>query len=150
MPIVRDETICFNQPILKGRRLTVYNIISALYYTDNIDEYTNDFQITKKDIRDAINYCKNTICSKFEKKGAQYCDGCILRTISEGDILDTKKFVERGANDKVTISKDEKIIFLGSINELENTEFGSVGWIMAEEVEKKFFPHESPPDLYKV
>jgi len=66
MPIVRNETICFNQPILKGRRLTVYNIISSLYHADYIDEYINDFEITHQDVREAIRYCKNTLCNEFK------------------------------------------------------------------------------------
>jgi uncharacterized protein (DUF433 family) len=138
MPIVRDRNISFNQPILAGRRLTVFNIVYQLYLSDDLDSYLSEFEINLVDAKDAISYCVSTRCSSTFNQGDQFCDGCILSTISEGNDFDRNDYSEIKDDDTITISHSGDVIFLGSLNELEESQFGKVGWLIAEFVREKF------------
>lgn len=87
-----------------------------------------------EELRSAIFYCKNRECKVITSSLDHYCDGCILRSISEGWVSIKDDFTE---SDGVSISKDGKTFFLGSTSELEDTEFGVMGWLLAEAVEKR-------------
>ncbi len=129
-----NSKIGFGQPILQGRRLTVYDIVTKIYYEDNVSTALEDYEISLQDAKDAIGYCMNLKCND-DKNLLHYCDGCLLRTMYEGWKFDRKEYVEiKKGNQKITISKDGKIYFLGSLLELEDSEFGKVTWLFAEEI----------------
>jgi len=75
---------------------------------------------------------------KEDKKLINFCDGCLLRTINDGwnfKLQDYRQMDQK--NDcKSIISKESKDIFIGSLQELEDSEFGKVTWLIAEDVEK--------------
>lgn len=132
-----NPNVGFGQPTLKGRRLTVYNIVTKLYYEEDVSVILNNYEITFQDARDAVNYCMKLKC-KEDDALLQFCDGCLLRTIADGWHFNKDGFVElKGGNSNVVISKDGKIIFAGSLQEFEDSEFGKVTWLMAEQVNLK-------------
>lgn len=124
------------QPVIIGRRLTVFNVISHAFYRENVIDYIKEFSLSIEELRDAVLYCKNRQCKVIESSLEHYCDGCILRSISEGWVSIKDEFVE---SEGISISKDGNTIFLGSVDELEDTEFGIMGWLQAEAVYKKWF-----------
>jgi uncharacterized protein (DUF433 family) len=128
---------CFGQPSLSGRRLTVYDIVTKLYYERSIEIALLDYDISLEDAKEALNYCFRMRC-QTEKNSVNFCDGCILRTIQEGKVFPDKKFSEFMINKEiVTVDKDRLMFFLGEKDELENDLFGKVTWMIAEEVLKK-------------
>jgi uncharacterized protein (DUF433 family) len=128
----------FGQPTLIDRRLTVYDIVTKLFYEDEFKAALEDYQITLLEAKAAIKYCMNLSCQK-DKNLIHYCDGCLLRTLEEGWNFKREDYVEIKNNDnsKITISNNGKEIFLGSIKELEDSEFGKVTWLIAKEIMAK-------------
>jgi uncharacterized protein (DUF433 family) len=131
-----NPAINFGMPALKGRRLTVYDIVTKIYYEESVPAALEDYSISLDDAKDAIHYCVSLKC-KEDPELVQFCDGCILRTIHEGWDFDKQNYIETEENgQKITVSKNGKIIFLGSLKEFEDSEFGKVGWLLAEKVNK--------------
>lgn len=132
-----NAEINFGMPALKGRRLTVYDIVTMLYYDESILAALNGYSISMEDAKDAVDYCRHLKC-KHDEKLIQFCDGCILRTLAEGWEFKKEDYMETVIDgQKIVISNDKRIFFIGSLDELENSEFGKVTWLMAEEMEKK-------------
>ena len=129
-----DPLINFVMPALKGRRLTVYDIVTKLYYEDYISVAIEDYKITRTDAQDAVDYCVATECWT-DKNLVHYCDGCILRTISEGPGFEGSNLKELLLDDQlITVAGDGQTIFLGSKHEFEESEFRKVTWLMAEKI----------------
>lgn len=132
-----DPAINFGQPALIGRRLTVYNIVTKLYYEDTVKDVLNDYEISLQDAKDAVDYCMSLKCKQDEDL-VNFCDGCILRTIQEGWNFKKEDYMEIESDGvKFVMSKDGKVFFAGTLSELEDSEFGKVTWLIAEEVNKK-------------
>lgn len=134
--IERNAKTGFSQPVIIGRRLTVFNVVSNAFYRDSLLNYLNEFELSLEEVKAAIAYCKNRECKIMESPQDHYCDGCILRSISEGWTSIKEDFIE---SEGISMSKDGMTYFLGSVEELENEEFGVMGWLRAEEVEKRWF-----------
>jgi uncharacterized protein (DUF433 family) len=133
-----DPNVNFGQPALKGRRLTVYDIVTKLYYENSIKLVTEDYSISLRDIKDAVEYCSTLEC-KIDPGRIHYCDGCVLRTIEEGWSFNRSEFKEyEKDNNKFVISDNGDVIFAGTLQELEDSEFGKVTWLIAEEVCSQF------------
>lgn len=123
-------------PSLKGRRLTVYNIVSGCFF-DGIESYQNDFELNTNQIKDAITYCKGQKCKEVEQ--INFCDGCILRGINEKK-FDRRDYLQTDVNGTaITTSMDGKIVFFGTINELYDEHLGKLGWVIADELHAKMF-----------
>ncbi len=131
--IVRSADVCFGQPRLAGTRLTVFNIVYGVHI-DGFDVYTSDYELSSADVIKALTYCKDLFC---QKDAGAYCNGCILSSIKEGysptdaeeiTLIDGSKVCIKGQN-----------IFLGSIEEYNDSQFGQVGWAIAEELHTKYF-----------
>ena len=134
-----NPEINFGMPALKGRRLTVYDIITKIYYEESPLIALEDYSISLQDAKDAVDYCMNLKC-KEDKELIQFCDGCILRTIDEGWTFSKQDYTETEVNSqRFIISKDGKTVFLGSLKEFEDSEFGKVTWLLAEEVNSLLF-----------
>jgi len=132
-----NPNINFGMPSLQGRRLTVYDIVTKLYYEQTLKLALEDYDISLKDAKDALHYCMNLKC-KSDRNRVQYCDGCILRTFEEGWKLKREEFIEiKKENNIIVASKDKTILFAGSFQELEDSEFGKVTWLIAEEINSK-------------
>ena len=133
--IERNGDRGFGQPVLKGRRLYVYIIISqASYRGATIDSFLEDFDVSMDELKSAVSYCKNTECKNIQLPSDQYCDGCILRSIHEGWTL-----VKRDHEGTVGIfySKGCWPAYLSSTDELYELECGRSGWMMAKEVDRR-------------
>ena len=131
-----NEAINFGTPALKGRRLTVFDIVTMVLYSDTVQEALEDYRISWQDAMDATVYCVNLRCQS-DKTRVQYCDGCLLRTFDEGWHFDKTNFKEYKGDDNIVISKEQDIMFIGSLQELEDSEFGRVTWLNAIDVHKK-------------
>jgi uncharacterized protein (DUF433 family) len=133
--IERNELRGFGQPVIVGSRLTVFSVLS--YASDTsilIADFLKEFSLSVDELRAAVFYCKNRRCKVILKASDKYCEGCILRTISEG-----WKSIKNDFNevDGISYAKDGGTIFFGSIQELEDAEFGEMGWLLAEKVEDR-------------
>jgi uncharacterized protein (DUF433 family) len=132
--------VCSGAPRIKNRRITVYNVIGTLYNGDSISEYAKDYEVEENVIKEAIEYCKSLACQTSNVY--QYCEGCILRTLNEKEAPFNKDdyyevISEQG--DIITLKKDGKEIFLGTMEELINEECGCSGWEKAEALFEKYF-----------
>lgn len=132
--VERNANRGFGQPVIIGRRLTVFNVVSGANSSDNIIDFLQEFELSMDELKSAVTYCKKRECEVIKAASDKFCDGCILRSINEGWISVKNDFTEVGG---ISISKDGDTIFLGTLEELENSEFGVMGWMIAEEVEKK-------------
>src|SRR5438552_1214792 len=104
-----NPQINFGMPALKGRRLTVYNIVTKLYYEGSVAEVLSDYSITMEDAKEALDYCINLKC-KEDPNLVHFCEGCLLRTFDEGWDFKKTDYVETEIdNQKIVISKDKKI-----------------------------------------
>lgn len=136
--IVIVEGILSGAPTVRGRRLSVFNVVAKIYYERCLKEALEDYEISLDIAKDAISYCKNMDCQtdSYLKK---FCDGCILRTLQDGWDFNKEEFKEiQISENSITINKNNKNVFLGSLQELEDQNFGLVGWLMAEKIEEKY------------
>lgn len=141
--IACNANILFGQPALVGRRLTVYDIVTKIYYEDNIKIAIEDYSIDLREAKEAASYCMNLKC-KEDKELIHFCDGCLLRTIDEGWNFNKNDYIEiQSIDQKIVVAKDEKTLFSGSIQEFEDSEFGKVTWLLAEEINKKYFLNDN-------
>ncbi|SHN07907.1 DUF433 domain-containing protein [Chitinophaga sp. CF418] len=133
--IERNRLRGFGQPVIVGRRLTVFSVIS--YVSDpeiRINDFLRDFDMTSEELHAAVLYCKNRECRHMSNPSDQYCDGCILRSMGAGwkSLKDDYDEV-----DGISYSKDSKSMFLGTLDELEESEIGVIGWLLAENAEER-------------
>lgn len=132
--VERNANRGFGQPVIIGRRLTVFNIVSHANYEENIVDFLKDFDLSMDELRSAVSYCRNKQCREIKNSTDHYCDGCILRSISEGWKSIKDDFTEI---DGMSYSNDGKTIYFGTVDQLEDAEFGLMGWLLAEKVEKR-------------
>ncbi|RFM29263.1 DUF433 domain-containing protein [Chitinophaga silvisoli] len=133
--VERNAKRGFGQPVITGRGLTVFSVVSFAYYKDDMNFFLNEFDLSKEEMKSAILYCKNRQCKLIDSPSDRYCVGCILRSISEGWKSIQDDFIE---SDGISISKNNGTVYLGTKEELEDDEFGVMGWVLAEAVEKKW------------
>ena len=124
----------FGMPTLKGRRLTVYDVVTKIYYEETVGDALLDYEISLSEAKAAIDYCKNLCCQK-DKDRIHFCDGCILRTMEEKWNFNREDYIE--TNDQLTFSRNGQFIYLGKIEELEEDAFGKPGWVIATKVYEK-------------
>lgn len=55
--IESDKGICSGAPRIEGKRITVYNIISDLFYNDDLVEYVRDFGLNVFEVKEAVDFC---------------------------------------------------------------------------------------------
>jgi len=142
--IERNKLRGFGQPVIVGGRLTVFSVIS--YVSDpeiGINDFLSDFDMTIEELRAALLYCKNRECQHISNPSDQYCDGCILRSIGAGWKSVKGDYDEV---DGISYSKDGKSIFLGTLDELEESEFGVMAWLLAEKAEARLANNGCGPD----
>jgi len=127
-------------PVVKGRRITVFNVVSKIFYENNLQDALDDYEITLDVAREVTEYCSGLKCQE-DVNLVKFCSGCILRTLQDGWNFSKGDYNEIILNEQkqiITISKDGKNIFLGTLEELENTEFGKIGWLIAHEIKRKY------------
>lgn len=126
--------INFGQPNLVGRRLTVYDIVTKIFYEGYPKVATEDYGITCKEAREAVTYCSKLECQN-DNDLVHFCYGCILRTIAEGTDFKRNDFFEiKREGQNLVLSYDGKVVFAGTLDELEEAELGKVAWLIANEV----------------
>ncbi len=53
--IIRDPTICGNEPVIKGTRVTLRTVLASLAEGDSVDEILADFPtLTAEDVRAVV------------------------------------------------------------------------------------------------
>lgn len=138
--VIIDKFISSGSPIVRGRRLTVYNVVTKIYYEESLSNALEDYEITYEEALDSVKYCEALQC-QTEKNLVKFCSGCLLRTLQDGWSFDRKDFMSisiRYENSKISVSRDNRRIFLGTLQELEDAEFGKAGWLMALDVHRYF------------
>lgn len=134
------EGVSSGAPVIRGRRLTVFNIISKIYYEEDIDVAIEDYEINIDAATEAVAYCSSLVCQQ-DVRIVKFCSGCILRTLQDKWGFDRSDYSEFDCNKTkgiISISKDGCEVFLGSVQELEDTDFGKAGWLMASELKDKY------------
>lgn len=134
-----SEKINFGMPALRGQRLTVFNIVTKLYYENSVEATLGEYKVSAQDVADALTYCIVLKC-KDDSNRLHFCDGCLLRTNEEGSSFDKSDYEEIGTgSDKFVRSKDGKTFFLGSLQEMADMEAGKETWLIAEKLFRAFF-----------
>ncbi|MBO9732531.1 MAG: DUF433 domain-containing protein [Chitinophaga sp.] len=49
----------FGQPVLLGRRLTVYSVVFYASVRESIKDFLEEFDVSMAELKSAISYCKN-------------------------------------------------------------------------------------------
>ncbi|WP_341839410.1 DUF433 domain-containing protein [Chitinophaga caseinilytica] len=131
--VTRYANIGFGQPVIVGRRLTVHTVISMAQNMP-IEELLEDFELSLEEVKAAVWYCKTRACGMMTQTTDKYCDGCMLRSIHDGWKFCAEDYDEI---DGFAVAKDGKSAALMTLAELEESEFGNMGWVIAEMVERK-------------
>lgn len=122
-----------------------YDVVTKIYYEDNLAISLEDYEISVEDAASMVKYCSSLECQKDERL-IRFCGGCILRTLQDewGFNRENAREFSIGLDDsKLTISKDNEDIFVGSIEELEEDGFGLMVWMFAKQLESRYF-NEKP------
>ena len=132
--IVSSVDILWGAPRVENTRISVYDIVSSLWHSREIQEYIDDFKISEIEIKNALFYCKKLICQK--ENVIKFCDGCLLCTINSSN--KETEYKEIGEN--LFTDKENNFFIAENLDEIENEEFGYAGWIRAEELYNDYFP----------
>jgi uncharacterized protein (DUF433 family) len=136
--IIINKEVASGAPTVMNRRLTVFNVISKIYYEDTLVSALEDYEISVDIAKDAVRYCSGLKCQR-DPNLIKFCSGCILRTLQDGWNFRSEDYdsilVDKS---KIAINKNGQEIFLGSLKELEDNEFGLVGWLLASSVKEKY------------
>ncbi|WP_177222664.1 DUF433 domain-containing protein [Chitinophaga sp. YR627] len=133
--IERNKDRGFGQPVLKGGRLFVYNIISHTSWRERtIESFLEEFDVSIDQLKSAVSYCMNTACKNIQLPSDKYCDGCILSSIHEGWTLVKSNLQGTGG---IFGARADGAAYLKSVDELEALECGRSGWMLAREVDKR-------------
>lgn len=62
--IVINPLISAGAPTIRGRRLTVHNVVTKIYYEDSLKTALEDYEITLDEAKDAVNYCSKLKCQE--------------------------------------------------------------------------------------
>jgi uncharacterized protein (DUF433 family) len=143
--ITRNPHLLNGQPIIQGRRLSVFNVVYGIYL-DGLKNYIEDHELSEIEAKHALEYCKELVCQKMIN-GENFCDGCILRSIQNGSQLSKDKLNEITSNGSKFTIVDKNRIFFGSVEDYENALFGQVGWGIAEYNFKKYFQIHDDSDI---
>lgn len=66
MAIVMTKEVCSGLPRIDGRRITVYNILGYLAGEMTIEEICEDFELTKEEVIEAIEWAADYIEKQFK------------------------------------------------------------------------------------
>lgn len=132
--VERNKERGFGQPVILGTGITVLNAVFKAYYSESISSFLEEYDLTFAQLKSATDYCRARKCKENISESDHFCRGCILRSVSEGWHSFRDDFVEI---DSVSISKDGKSFLLTGVEDADNDEFGYMGWIIAQELEKK-------------
>lgn len=138
--IVINPLISSGAPTIRERRLTVYDVVTKIYYEDSLGMALEDYEITIEEAKDAVNYCSTLKCQQ-DPELIKFCSNCILRTLQdewEFNKEDYREIYDKDSNSTITISKDGNEIFIGTLHKLEDDFFGKAGWLFALEDKKKY------------
>lgn len=131
--IISTIDVLMGAPRIEDTRISIYDIVSSLWYDKDIDQYIDDFKISKQEIKKAIIYCKKLDCQKNNVK--KFCNGCILNTINSND----RKSIYNQVNNNLFIDDEQNFFVSENINDIEEEEFGFAGWYRAEHIYKDLF-----------
>ncbi len=142
--ISSDEKILSGRPHIKGRRLSVLDVILGLYFSENVEDYNSSMDLTDSELSDTINYCNSLSCIKNQV--ILFCEKCILSHKEKVDIVESN----------YSLIIDKKLFFdLRKLtdNELYQIESeGIEGWSIANGLKSKYnfidLPHSARRSMY--
>lgn len=59
--IVKDKNICGDCPTIKGTRIPIYVVLANIKDESSFSKICNTYGITRKDIKDCINYVNSIL-----------------------------------------------------------------------------------------
>jgi uncharacterized protein (DUF433 family) len=132
MAIVCTPDTCNGNPRLEGRRLTVFDVVSAVSRQGN--EWLLHQQLDDTCVREAIEYCADRRCDS----DGQHCGGCALRDEQDG-IHTVEDYVNRFSEVRFLDSSDVLRgcgqgvqVMIGTPADLPGNWRGLEGWHMAQ------------------
>lgn len=132
--IERNAERGFGQPVLVGRRLTVLDVVKGANGGIAIYEFLDDFEVSMEEFKAAVVYCGSLACKEISAASDRYCDGCLLRSISEGwtSLKDDFDQIE-----DLLVSRDGLTVIVGNMEAAEDEEFGVMGWVVAQDLARR-------------
>lgn len=82
MPVISDKDIMHGEPTLAGHRINVAHVVANVNES-GLEHYVENFNISKKNVIEAIEYCKDEMC----ESAITYCQGCRKNKNYSGDEL---------------------------------------------------------------
>lgn len=87
--IVITDDILWGQPRIKGKRISVGDIICSVDMNQNLNFALDDYKLSMQEIRQALHYCKIRQC--IEDNPKKFCHNCTLRVEQEKTIIEEEK-----------------------------------------------------------
>ena len=125
--VVCTENILSGSPRVDGRRLAVGDIVSSVESYGTLEEVISDYELTRSQISQALQYCSAMQC--LADKPKVFCHNCSLRKQQEGS-LDTSNLEEIKDGDSVYV-RGENFISFGSMADLLDDWNGKDRWTIA-------------------
>jgi uncharacterized protein (DUF433 family) len=143
--VVHTPDVMGDSPRLRGRRISVYNLVYQLYSEMSIKEYGEDYELNVFDIISALNYCRYKIC--IVDNPQNFCYGCSLYKYKSNETFE--EFIKRlgyiNYVDNEGMLEDGVVNALGSIEDLQEQWYGEDGWSMAATILEKQIETRLPP-----
>ena len=131
--IIRDKNMVGGSPTIIGRRLTVFDVISGIFYSESISSWLNEFELDRESAEQAIRYCSKLEC--INKPTFDFCEGCQLYSLVENKNFD--EFRNTIIESKGHLIIDNNEIYIGCVEDYKNSKYGQKGWIQARIINKE-------------
>ncbi|MCP4219997.1 MAG: DUF433 domain-containing protein [bacterium] len=135
-----QKGICGGCPRIKGRRITVYNVVTGIHFENSIQIACEEMEIDIVAAKQAVVYCAQLQCVKDETL-LNYCSGCILREMFENNPKMSKPDIFIEKREIKYLDEYEWLLDIDNKDkeDIEDIEEAEEGWKLAEICLKKFF-----------
>jgi len=132
---------------LNGRRLTVFDVVSGVFFENSLNDYISDKGVTFDEIKECLSFCSQKECLKI--KDATLCSKCEFGQLQNGETFEcyTKNYnkiiIHGKLGSKVIYSKTgnqdldlnpDTFNYFGDEKDFWIELNGYKGWEMAKEV----------------
>ncbi|MEZ4462463.1 MAG: DUF433 domain-containing protein [bacterium] len=90
------EGVCGGAPILRGRRITVANVVSLGLVSQSLPEAeaeVADLGLEPEDLMDAREYCSHLACV-FDSTIDSFCEACLFDAVKDHNPVDFRELLE--------------------------------------------------------
>ncbi len=136
---------------LKGRRLTVFDVVSGVFFESSLNDFMLDMEVTHDEVKECLDFCSQKECLRI--KDVVLCSKCEFGQIQSGDTFESYKasyskiIVHDDSGPKIIYSETgntdidlnhDTLNYLGDENDFWLELNGYKGWEMAKEVILKY------------